>query len=507
MQQTITIPAISVWSVASIPNGDVACASSDGTVRVFTRVQQRLADTDILQAYDGAVSSQSLNKAQVGDVKKDDLPGSEALSEPGNEGQVKMVRNGDLVEAHQYSTASGGWEKIGEVVGGVGSSSKKLHEGKEYDYVFDVDIADGVPPLKLPYNASENPYTAAQRFLEKNELPLTYLDQVVAFIEKNTGAVNIGGSEFVDPYTGASSYRPGNAGPTASPASNAPTKVNAPPPRVLPVQQPLTFKQFNVNGAKAAFKDLMTSIGSTDEESSKFENLLDSLARLASGQVSSVDFKDTQALSSLLAATEYARRIPVLDAYRVACLSNNTDVGEAAHNALQGALRTTPDAHVLAPSEQNGSAVMLALRGCVNALSRGSPRSVATVCQQLENVTAALSANTLNKAARTAYATVLVNMSIVILRSGEPTPLAAQVSRHISLILDAESNAAQNASDLNAEAIYRASVALGNLCVSPSQSLLSEQQRQKALQAARRGAKILAEDRLNVLLREIDSTV
>lgn len=36
----------------------------------------------------------------------------------------------------------------------VGPGHKSLYEGKEYDYVFDVDIKDGVPPLKLPYNVN-----------------------------------------------------------------------------------------------------------------------------------------------------------------------------------------------------------------------------------------------------------------------------------------------------------------------------------------------------------------
>lgn len=50
----------------------------------------------------------------------------------------------------------------------------------------------------------ENPYGAAQRFLQSNNLPLTYIDEVVKFIEKNTAGVNIGvgGEEYVDPYTG-----------------------------------------------------------------------------------------------------------------------------------------------------------------------------------------------------------------------------------------------------------------------------------------------------------------
>jgi phospholipase A-2-activating protein len=89
--------------------------------------------------------------------------------------------------------------------------------------VFDVDIQDGVPPLKLPYNttgtyceelnffykctltlSTENPFTAAQNFLQRNDLPLTYIDQVVKFIEQNTSGVTLGAnSEYVDPWTGA----------------------------------------------------------------------------------------------------------------------------------------------------------------------------------------------------------------------------------------------------------------------------------------------------------------
>ena len=44
------------------------------------------------------------------------------------------------------------WQKIGEVVDAVGSGRKKMHNGIEYDYVFDVDMEDGAPHLKLPYN-------------------------------------------------------------------------------------------------------------------------------------------------------------------------------------------------------------------------------------------------------------------------------------------------------------------------------------------------------------------
>ena len=93
---------------------------------------------------------------QVGDVNKEKLKGPEALQEPGKkEGQVIMVNVNGTVEAHQWSSQTQSWQKIGDVVGGVGSGNKQLYEGKEYDYVFDIDIGAGPNAmLKLPYNVS-----------------------------------------------------------------------------------------------------------------------------------------------------------------------------------------------------------------------------------------------------------------------------------------------------------------------------------------------------------------
>lgn len=88
-------------------------------------------------------------------MNKDKLPGPEALQTPGKkEGEVIMVNMGATVEAHQWSTQSQSWEKIGEVVGGT-KSSKQMYEGKEYDYVFDIDVGAGPGGnLKLPYNVT-----------------------------------------------------------------------------------------------------------------------------------------------------------------------------------------------------------------------------------------------------------------------------------------------------------------------------------------------------------------
>jgi len=54
----------------------------------------------------------------------------------------------------EWSGPAKTWQQIGQVVDAIGSGRKQLYEGKEYDYVFDVDVSEGIPPLKLPYNVT-----------------------------------------------------------------------------------------------------------------------------------------------------------------------------------------------------------------------------------------------------------------------------------------------------------------------------------------------------------------
>eukprot|EP01134_Creolimax_fragrantissima_P006260 CFRG6260T1 len=212
--QTIIHPCESVWCVAALDNGDVVTGSSDGVARVFTEAECRKAPVTVSEKFDREVKTQQINNQTfVGDMKKDSIPGPEALSVDGTrEGQTKIIKqNSGKVECYQWSVM-GGWQCMGEVVDAVGSSRKQTYNGKEYDYVFDVDISNDVPPLKLPYNGSQNPYEAAQDFIHMNELSQEYLDEIAEFIIKNTSGIAIG-SESVggaaDPFTGSGGYRAG----------------------------------------------------------------------------------------------------------------------------------------------------------------------------------------------------------------------------------------------------------------------------------------------------------
>ncbi len=76
-----------------------------------------------------------------------------------------------------------------------------------------------MPPIKLPYNKSEDPWHAAQAFLHRHNLPQDYLDTVANYIIKNAGLSQSdlpstsGGGGFSDPFTGGGRYVPGAGSP------------------------------------------------------------------------------------------------------------------------------------------------------------------------------------------------------------------------------------------------------------------------------------------------------
>ena len=208
--QTIVHPCVSVWTCVGMVNGDFCTGGSDAIVRVFTRSTERVANDQAIQLFDGAVkANQTPSGMRVGDIDVSKLPNEQSLEIPGQkEDQVMMINEGGVPVAYQWQF--GQWQKIGSV---IDSSNKKQYQGAEYDYVFDIDVHEGAQPLKLPYNKKDNPYMAAQLFIEQNELPQSYLEEIASFIEKNTEKVVIGagfGEETMsDPYTGAGRYVPG----------------------------------------------------------------------------------------------------------------------------------------------------------------------------------------------------------------------------------------------------------------------------------------------------------
>lgn len=164
------------------------------------------------------------------------------------------------------------WTKVGDVVGAAGQSdsTKNFYEGKEYDYVFSVDIDEGKPPLKLPYNSSENPWLAAQKFIHKNDLSQYHLDTVANFIIKNSksswgngNSTSNANETFTDPLTGGSRYVPSFTVPQESVVQAQDPFTGSgryiPPSEMksvntyFPVKSFLRFDQANIEAIKSKF--------------------------------------------------------------------------------------------------------------------------------------------------------------------------------------------------------------------------------------------------------------
>ncbi|KAL5532810.1 LUB1 [Sanghuangporus sanghuang] len=520
--QTIVHPATSVWTVSSMLNGDIVTGSSDGVVRIFSNAEERWASSNELKEYDELVASQALPSQQVGDVKKTDLPGLEALTAPGKKpGEVKMVRNGDRVEAHQESifswdSASMTWQKIGDVVDAVGSGRKQLYEGKEYDYVFDVDIQDGVPPLKLPYNANENPFTAAQRFLASHDLPMSYLDQVVQFIQQNTSGVSLSTtSEYSDPFTGASRYQGGgSSGPAASPAyadpftgatryqpptistPSAPSSgygdpltggsryappTAVPPPQtvtparstsVVPVSTFLSFKQGNVNAMRGKVSELddgfrneisTTAVAIYGPEAERLDEAYAYLnqALTSPGKITAppLDKAHLEAVEQILERWPSSSRFPIIDLARLIsgnCPSAYTDSKVAQQffaSLLKAAEWDAPwDGQIPKSRETN---MLLTLRALVNSVNESTPVGLGDWVGAILGELARAPYDALAKNHRVALATFLFNISCIRLKGPiESSSIGEQHLSLISMILHQEQK--------DGETAYRALVALGN---------------------------------------------
>ncbi|KAJ3100663.1 hypothetical protein HDU97_002006 [Phlyctochytrium planicorne] len=200
--QTILLPCASVWSLRILENGDIVCACSDGHLYIFTNDASRSASAEEIATFESQVSQFAISSKELKGINDKNVAGPEVLQRPGKKDEVVMVKVNNSIEAHQWDAAQSKWVKVGVVVDAIGSDRKQLYNGKEYDYVFDIEIQAGVL-LKLPYNLADNPFQAAQDFIHAHELPQDFLEQIANFLIENTQGVNMAGAQSnADPFTG-----------------------------------------------------------------------------------------------------------------------------------------------------------------------------------------------------------------------------------------------------------------------------------------------------------------
>ncbi|KAF3034362.1 hypothetical protein E8E11_000739 [Didymella keratinophila] len=455
--QTITHPAISVWSVAVCQeNGDIVSGASDKLVRVFTRDQARHAASTEIEQFNDDVKGSSIPQQTVGNINKEQLPGPEFLTQRSGtkEGQVQMISeaNGNI-SAYQWSMAANQWVNIGTVVDSAGSGGRKIsHNGKEYDYVFDVDIEEGKPPLKLPYNLNQNHYEVARKFIEDNELPLTYLDQVANFIVQNTQGATLGQSsgQGADPWGSESRYRPGDANEVRSQPPPTPAA-----PKILPQKDylPIATGNYDVIFKKLQeFNQALINDGrkGVSLNPSDIEQLDKTVAALKNGVGKNVQLAGLDLL--VKAATEWPteKRLPALDLVRLALLLEEP----AAYlvSPEQNLVRGLVDSGVFA-AESPPNNTMMAVRIVSNLLQTDKGRLLASTEFDSIYPLVAPFLTASNRNLIIALTTLYINYSVLLTSENN-------ADRALSL-LDDLGKILNSAAD--SEAVYRALVATGTL--------------------------------------------
>ena len=427
--QTITHPAISIWSVAVChENGDIVTGASDKIARVFSKSTERHADAQTIQAFEESVRSSSIPQQALGEqINKEQLPGPEFLTSKSGtkEGQVQMIKehNGS-VTAHTWSSAAAQWINVGTVVDAAGGGEKKEFMGKQYDYVFDVDITEGAPPLKLPYNRGQNAWEAARKFIEDNELPLSYLDQVAQFIETNTQGATIGQSGGQQPQSAAqdpwgtdSRYRPGELG-TGEAASR---------PKTLPQKEYLNIVSANFPAMSKKIQELNSQLLESGDKgislnpstisslSTSLKALEKSLAPSATASSQSDDPSFTSAVSTAIyISTQWpaASRIPGLDLYRLLAAVSPSSI------TTKDPVEVFAAASALSPSSAptNAPTAMLALRFYANMFAHSSGRDYARshMSAIVSSTSYAVSAFLSNRNVLAAAMTVAINYAVLL---------------------------------------------------------------------------------------------
>uniref|UniRef100_A0AC35FMY9 Phospholipase A-2-activating protein n=1 Tax=Panagrolaimus sp. PS1159 TaxID=55785 RepID=A0AC35FMY9_9BILA len=333
---SLQVPATSAWSVAVMENRDIVVGGSDGYIYVFSWNQERLGNPSIGEIFNVRMAHFMAERGEIEQkmreqeeqavtvikVTLDDSGASLDLryqrgTDPNiaaenfiRENNIPMSYLNEIVQyikANVPAAAKYEQEKALKRAGIPGSTSGKMVDGITYDHVFDVKLDDG-RPAKLPYNLGEDPRLAAQRFVEKYNLPISKIQQIAALLETQIPAIagfssenadpftalletqipaiagfssgnadpftggasyssgnmqsNGGGADYIDPLTGGGRYVPGSSSTDQMPIASLP--LDRKRPRGLLVPLPNMVKFTDLPPAKIALDKLITSNAAQD---------------------------------------------------------------------------------------------------------------------------------------------------------------------------------------------------------------------------------------------------
>jgi phospholipase A-2-activating protein len=471
--QTLIHPG-TVWCVAFCANGDVLTGCSDGVARIFTCDPARVADPEVIAKFEQTIADRKVNSKVIGGVDLTKLPSAEhALVEPGlKDGENKIVKSADgSAEVHMWSANEQKWMKIGDVVDGPGggpSMGVGNINGKAYDFVFDVDLGQGGQGAKLGYNRGENPYVAAQRFIDDNEINQDFLDEIARFVEQQVPADALAEDPGAasDPLTGSSRYIPASSGSSSRGvpsirSTTSPVPTLPPPTKYLPhpsgvVLYSSTDQVDKIQSKVLEFNAIVASEGpdnalGVDEVVKLNSDLLQKISARTSGISFIVSDEVCESIVRMLKwPTEMV--FPALDLGRLVLAQPSGGAyffGKCKTNVLDAVLR-----HITAPS----APVPVLVLGCRFLCNLFANRVVLSVAllrdSDILNAARAASRSE-NRKARETHGALLVNYAVAM-HNAKSTPSARSLPLKICVELI-------SSFEKDEEVLFRLMVAMGTL--------------------------------------------
>ena len=419
-----------VWGTCFLPNGDLVTACSDGVARVWSQDGSRQAPADVCATFESSLEEYkgSLKAGSDGNNGQNvPLQPKSALDTQGTQdGQTLLIDEGDTGMVYSWNQNEMRWEKVGEILSGPGAEAG---QAPSTDFVFDVDIADGMPPLRLAANAGDNAYAIADSFIIENNLPTSYREQIVEFLVKNTnGQVGTDTSmQVADPYTGAQAYVPtSNQAPQSScPVENADPYTGVRAKSKLPVQTYAFFSSaLPIVTVKKKLEEFNAIIMSSQEKGTSELQLdekdwkdLESLFAYASGSISPAS--PPSVFHKLLKwPLEYI--FPILDICRALLC---TESGAQMLRESVESLSSNPSQNSLGDvltrvltSEGNNTSKTAALRCIANMFQ---PRTVSHMADNMQYVLTLLSSCSKSsvKGIQNAFSSILLNATVLQFKS------------------------------------------------------------------------------------------
>lgn len=442
--QIILHPAC-VWNVIGLPNGDLATCCQDGNVRIFTRNTDRMASKEERELFSQTVQEAHKKKStgpSAEEVAKLPLWENNLQKRGSSEGQVQLFNKDGVAIAAQWSMASQTWIEVGQV---MGSNDSGTIDGVQYDHVYPIEVdqtGGGVAKLQIGYNTGENPFVAAQRFIDSYMLPQHHLNEIADYIQQRAGheAPTLGG--------GAS-----------APAPNATTGVPMISYQHLPMPSYKTF-ELSAKNATTTLEKMQAKVRDfgklSDSQLEQIASLCNTLGETNRYHSSKIDPSELNVILEMLDALPPTEAFPALDLARLAVAHPNgaiqsnfaywTKIMSKALSLCESTVDLQGAAAVAIP--------MLSLRLFTNAF-KGGPGSLQAVVSLLDNVLGCVNKfiASKNKNVRISVATLLYNISYYLYTKEARVDIASGVVAAVDSILKTNT--------YEGEAITRSLIAVG----------------------------------------------